>query len=70
MDGSPHSLTPMPPPTGLVVQFQPDTYSVTEGEQASLTAVLNFAAIRDVTVNISTSNGLATGENNIILSMQ
>jgi hypothetical protein len=46
----------------LEVQFQPATYSVTEGDQVNLTVLLNFDAIVDVMVDISSSNGLATGE--------
>ena len=46
----------------LAVQFDPTSYSVTEGDQASLTAVLSFAASRDVTVDVSTVDGSATGK--------
>jgi hypothetical protein len=40
---------------------------VTEGEEISLFVVLNFPAIRDVTVDINTSDGSATGENSIFV---
>ena len=48
--------------TVLMVQFDLTSYSVTEGEQASLTAVLSFAADRDVTVDVSTVDGSAIGK--------
>ena len=46
----------------LMVQFDPVTYSVTQGEQAFIIAVLNFAADRDVTVDFATSDGSAEGD--------
>ena len=47
----------------LMVQFDPVVYSVTEGERASIRAVLNFAADRDVTVEFTTVSGSAGGKN-------
>ena len=44
-----------------MVQFDPETYSVTEGGEASIRAVLNFEAERDVTVEFNTRDGSATG---------
>ena len=46
----------------LVVEFDPEIYFVTEGERASIRAVLNFAADRDVTVDFVTSDGSAEGD--------
>ena len=46
----------------LVVEFDPVTYSVNEGERAFIVAVLNFAADRDVTVDFATSDGSAQGD--------
>jgi len=45
----------------LVVQFDPATYTVDEGNQASLKVVLNIAADRDVTVDFSTVDASAKG---------
>lgn len=47
--------------TVLMVQFDPITYGVTEGGQASLRAVLNFAADRPVMVDVGTTDGSAIG---------
>lgn len=47
----------------LTVQFDPVTYTVTEGGQASLRVVLNFAADGAVTVDIATNDDSAIGEN-------
>ena len=44
-----------------MVEFDPVTYPVNEGEQAFIIAVLNFAADRDVTVDFATSDSLADG---------
>lgn len=44
-----------------MVRFQPVTYTVTEGEQAFIMAVLNFVADRDVNVDFTTSDDSATG---------
>ena len=45
-----------------MVQFNPVSYAVTEGEQAAVTAVLNFVADRNVTVDFTTSDGSALGK--------
>ena len=45
----------------LMVQFDPITYAVTEGEQASVLAVLNFASNRDVSVDFATGDLSAIG---------
>lgn len=47
----------------LTVQFDPVNYDVIEGEQASLVAVLSFAADRPVTVDFATNDDSATGIN-------
>ena len=47
--------------TVLTVQFDPTSYFAAEGDRVSLTAVLSFAADRDVTVDVSTVDGSATG---------
>lgn len=47
--------------TVLVVQFDPVSYTVEEGDPASLRVVLSFAADRPVTVDVATSDGSATG---------
>jgi hypothetical protein len=42
-----------------VVQFDPTNYAVTEGNQASITAVLSNPADRDILVAFSTTDGTA-----------
>ena len=67
---------PPPPPTALMVQFDPIVYNVEEGGTASLRAVLNVPADRDVSVDFITSDGTATGmavkktKNNTLLSQK
>ena len=51
-------------PIVLMVELDPVEYTVAEGESASLTAVLNFVADRDVSVDLITQNGTAEGETN------
>ncbi len=48
------------------MQFAPISYTVVEGETASLTAVLNFAADRDVTVDFATNDGSALGQSQLL----
>lgn len=45
-----------------MVQFDPVSYSVTEGGQASLIAVLNFEASYEVMVDFATDDGSARGD--------
>ena len=47
--------------TDLFVNFDPTTYSVTEGDLAELMVVLNRPSDHDVTVELTTSDGRATG---------
>ena len=47
--------------TDLIVDFNPTTYSVTEGDQAELMVVLNRPSDHDVTIQLTTSDGRATG---------
>ncbi len=47
--------------TDLTVQFDPVTYSVAEGATVSLRTVLNVAADRDVTIDLTAVSGSATG---------
>lgn len=49
------------PPVVLTVQFDPTTYSITEGEQASIVAVLSTEADRAVSVDFNTVDGTALG---------
>ena len=44
---------------GLVVNFVPTTYQVTEGSSVQITAMLNNPADRDVTVDFTTVPGTA-----------
>ena len=43
------------------MDFDPTIYSVTEGEQIELMVVLNRPSDYDVTVQLNTSDGRATG---------
>ena len=52
----------------MTVEFDPAIYSVNEGEQVSVSVILNFIADRDVTVNLATSDGSATGTTLFILT--
>ena len=47
--------------TDLFVNFDPTTYSVTEGDLAELMVVLNRPSDHDVTLQLTTSDGRATG---------
>ncbi len=53
-----HSFHPTHMHTYLTVQFDPVTYSVAEGATVS---VLNIAADRDVTIDLTAVSGSATG---------
>ena len=44
------------------MEFNPATYSVTEGEEVSIITSLNIVADRDVTVGLMTIDGTATGK--------
>lgn len=46
----------------LMVQFDRITYAVSEGEQVSIVAVLNFASSRDMVVEFATSDVSAIGK--------
>jgi hypothetical protein len=45
----------------LEVRFDPIEYNVPEGDQVSLTVRLNSPADREVTVDVSTTDGTASG---------
>ncbi len=47
--------------TDLTVQFDPVTYTVAEGATVSLRAVLNVAADRDMTIDLTAVSCSATG---------
>ena len=47
--------------TVLMVNFNPTTYSVIEGNRAKLNIFLNAPSDRDVTIKFATNDGTATG---------
>ena len=53
----------------LIVDFNPTMYSVTEVEQIELMVVLNRPSDHDVTVQLTTSDGIATGLNTINIAL-
>ena len=48
-------------PAVFTVQFNPSSYSVSEGGQVQLVVVLSLPADRDLTMNFTTVSGTATG---------
>ena len=48
----------------LVAQFDPTTYTVSEGTAINILITLSFVADRDVTVDFATVDGTAIGEHN------
>lgn len=45
----------------VTVQFNPETYTVTEGGRAQLTITLSGVSTSTVTVNLATDDGSARG---------
>ena len=54
--------------TDLTVQFDPESYSVNEGQVAELMLVLNRAADRDVMVDFTTVDDSAIGNKTYIIA--
>ena len=57
-------------PVATTVQFDPEEYTVVEGEDARLRIILSGASTMEVTVVLNTQDGTASGEENTLVLWQ